>query len=138
MAPAFTFNQFLMRFLFALILVLCSYNPTGYSFSHWLVSNFPSVTPVLAVCGSALVIGWAIYIRATIRSLGTVGMALAGIFLGCVVWLLADWGLLSFSNVPIFSWVALFLVALILGIGISWSHIRRRMTGQVDTDDIEA
>jgi hypothetical protein len=25
----------------------------------------------------------------------------------------------------------------ILAIGISWSHIRRRMTGQVDVDEVE-
>lgn len=135
--PGFTFNQFLLRFVFALILVLCSYNPTGYSFSHWLVTSFPSITPVLAVSGSALIIGWAIYIRATLRSLGTVGMLLAGVFLACVIWLLVDWGLLNFTNVPVFSWVALLFVAILMGLGISWSHIRRRMTGQVDTDDID-
>ena len=25
----------------------------------------------------------------------------------------------------------------ILAVGISWSHIRRRMTGQVDVDEVE-
>jgi hypothetical protein len=25
----------------------------------------------------------------------------------------------------------------ILAIGVSWSHIRRRITGQVDVDDVE-
>lgn len=133
----FTFNQFLLRFLFALILVLCSYNPTGYSFTHWLVALFPNVTPVLAVTGSALVIGWAIFLRATIRSLGPIGVILATAFFGSVIWLLVDVGLISLQNVSFFSWVALILLALLLGIGISWSHIRRRLSGQVDTDDVE-
>ena len=29
------------------------------------------------------------------------------------------------------------VLSLILAVGLSWSHIRRRLTGQVDVDDLE-
>ncbi len=132
----FNLPQFGLRFLFALVLVMCSYNPSGYSFAHWLMQTLPSITPLLAVAGSALIIGWAIYLRASFRSLGVAGMVLATVFFGCLIWLFVDLGLLSLSNVSTFSWVVLVLLALVLAFGISWSHIRRKITGQVDADDI--
>ncbi|WP_075184743.1 DUF6524 family protein [Teredinibacter haidensis] len=135
--PQFTLAQFGLRLLFALILVLCSYNPTGYSFSHWLVQTFPSITPVLAVSGVALLIGWAIYLRSTFRSLGVIGLTLAALFFGCVIWLFVDLGWLSLDNVSVFSWVVILVLAVMLSLGISWSHIRRRITGQVDMDDVD-
>ncbi|WP_045856432.1 DUF6524 family protein [Teredinibacter purpureus] len=133
----FGLAQFGYRFLFALVLVFFSYNPSGYSFAHWVADIFPSVTPLLAVVGSALLIGWAIYLRASIRSLGFIGLILASVFFGCLVWLFVDLGWLSLENVSVFSWVVLLLLALVLAFGISWSHIRRKITGQIDTDDID-
>jgi hypothetical protein len=35
------------------------------------------------------------------------------------------------------AWVSMVCLALLLAIGMSWSHVRRRMTGQVDVDDVE-
>ena len=32
-----SFSGFGLRFLFALLLVLLSYNPSSYSYAHWLV-----------------------------------------------------------------------------------------------------
>ena len=31
--------SFLLRWLFALILVLGTYNPTGYCYSHWVITG---------------------------------------------------------------------------------------------------
>jgi len=132
----FSFAQFGLRFLFALLLVLFTYNPSGYSFSHWLYTTFPSFSPAIGLSGSALLIAWAIFIRASLRSLGLVGLSLAAIFFACLVWFFVDLGWLSLVNVSVFGWVVLCLLALVLAFGISWSHIRRRITGQVDADDV--
>jgi len=45
--------------------------------------------------------------------------------------------LLDLNKPTIVTWVLLFAIATILAIGISWSHIRRRVTGQADMDDVE-
>lgn len=126
-----------LRFLFSLVLVLCTYNPSGYSWFHWFVKSFPSVSPVAAIFGIILVIGWAIYIRATLRSLGALGLVLAAALFACLIWLLIDVGVLSLQNVSALTWVILVVIAAVLAIGMSWSHIRRRLSGQADVDDVD-
>lgn len=84
-----------------------------------------------------LMIGWTIYIRATLRSLGAFGLSLAFAFFAIIIWWLVDIGLLGIDSVSIFTYIVLFLLAAILATGMSWSHIRRRMSGQSDVDDLE-
>lgn len=132
-----TLQGFLFRFLFAILLVMLSYNPSGYSYMHWLQNNISNINPLLVLAGISLVIGWVIYIRATLRSLGLIGLILAGIFFATIIWLLVDWGWLGMDNVNAVSWVVLFLIAAVLAVGISWSHIRRKLSGQVDSDDVD-
>ena len=132
-----TLQGFLLRFLFALLLVMLTYNPSEYSYFHWLQNNFSNFTPLLGLAGISLIIGWVIYIRATLRSLGLIGLILAGLFFATIVWLLVDWGWLGLDNVTVMNWVILVLISAILAVGISWSHIRRKISGQVDADDVE-
>ena len=133
----FGFESILIRFVFALILVFATYNPSSYSYFHWAESTLPQFTPLLAICGLLLLITWAIYLRATFRSLGTFGLILAVAFLARFVWLFYDLGWLKLNNVGLMTWVVLVIISLLLAIGMSWSHIRRRLTGQVDIDDVD-
>ena len=54
----FTASGFLLRWLFAVALVLLTFNPSGYSYYDWLFSSLPKVTPMIAVCGLLLLIGY--------------------------------------------------------------------------------
>ncbi|MDH5369665.1 MAG: DUF6524 family protein [Gammaproteobacteria bacterium] len=132
-----TVQGFLLRFLFALLLVLLTYNPSGYSYSHWLQNNFSNFGPLLAIAGISLIIGWVVYLRATLRSLGLIGLILAVLFFSIILWLFIDWGWLALNNVTAMSWVILILISAVLAVGISWSHIRRKISGQVDADDVD-
>jgi hypothetical protein len=132
-----TGSGFLLRLLAAMVLVFSSYNPSGYSYYHWVSENLSSPTPWMALGGILLLIGWTIYLRATARSLGPFGLFLAAAFFGALVWLLIDWGLVRADSFSAISWIILCIMCGILAIGISWSHIRRRMTGQVDVDEVE-
>lgn len=126
-----------IRFVFALVLVFATYNPSTYSYYHWAEGVFPQFTPALAICGLFLIIAWGIYLRATFRSLGVIGLILAAAFFASFVWLFYDLGWLKTDNVGAMTWVVLVIVSLLLAIGMSWSHIRRRLTGQVDIDDVD-
>ncbi len=132
-----TVQGFLLRFMFALLLVMLTYNPGGYSYSHWLQNSFSDFGPLLGIAGISLIIGWVIYLRATLRSLGLIGLILAGLFFAAIIWLLIDWGWLGLNNVTAMSWVILVLISAVLAVGISWSHIRRKISGQVDADDVD-
>jgi hypothetical protein len=125
----------LLRFLFALLLVLLSYNPTGHSYFHWVYDEFTLRSPYIVLAGLALLIGWGIYLKATFNSLGFIGVLASAAFLGCLLWLFVYWGWLSVSNISAMAWVIEVLLAALLALGMCWSHLTRRMSGQVDIED---
>ena len=92
--------------------------------------------PLKIVVGLVLTIGFVIYLRATWRSIGPFGVALVVALLAGLVWLVIDLGVLDPDNPDTMTWVVLFGGATVMAIGVSWSHIRRRITGQVDSADI--
>lgn len=138
-AREFNFLSFVWRFFASLFLVMVTYNPTQYSYVHWLrtASENSALGPEHFVVGVVLLIGWVILLAATQRSLGTFGLLLGGALLGGVVWMLTDIGWLNISTLSNATWVGLFCVAALLAVGLSWSHVWRRLTGQfeVDSDD---
>jgi hypothetical protein len=87
--------------------------------------------------GLLLIIGYIIYVRATLRSIGGVGMALILAIVGAALWVLYDVGLLTLSNTSVNIWLGLLALSLVLGVGLSWSHVRRRLSGQADMDDVD-
>jgi hypothetical protein len=133
----FTALSFLLRWLFALALVLLTFNPSGYSYYHWLVTGLPKVTPVVAVCGLLLLIGWIVFIGATLRSIGTIGVLLAAALFAALLWLLVSQGWLDLGNTLALVWIALVVLSLLLAVGMSWSHVNRRLTGQADVDPVD-
>jgi len=137
MAEKFDLGSFLGRLLFALILVLCSYNPSGYSWLHWATAETTTRGPVVALAGVVLLIAWVIYLRATFISLGWVGIGLGSTLFACVVWLLVDFGWIDMHSTTAMSWLGLILMAFLLAVGMSWSHIRRRLSGQYDINEAE-
>lgn len=134
----FTSLGFLLRLLAALVLVFCTFNPTGYSYYHWVSRALPSVNPAAVVVGIALVAAWVVFLTATMRSIGLVGVLIAVAFFGAVIWMVVSWGWLDPHNGTAMAWIVLFVFSIILAIGVSWSHMRRRLTGQADVDEVDA
>lgn len=134
---SFGFGSFLWRWLFALALVLGTYNPTEYSFIGWTLSPDMAFGPVIAIVALVLLILWIIYLRATFMSLGMIGIGLGAALLACFIWLFIDLGWVTLDSPGTLSWVALILVSVLLAVGMSWSHVRKRLTGQIDVDDVE-
>ena len=67
-------------------------------------------------------------------ALGNLGIILCALVLGTLVWLLYDMGLMSSTRSSVMVWLILVVIGIILGIGLSWSLIRQRTTGQVEVD----
>jgi hypothetical protein len=67
--------------------------------------------------------------------MGILGIALGAALFGCLIWLLIDLGLLSLEATGALTWIVLLVLSLILATGMSWSYIRRRLTGQFDVDE---
>ncbi|MGD2056843.1 MAG: DUF6524 family protein [Gammaproteobacteria bacterium] len=128
---------YLLRFLAAVVLVFSTYNPSGYSYFHWARDSLPGIDPLVVFAGVILLIGWTVFLRATFRSLGAFGLLLAFAFFGTLIWLLVYWDLVPADNLKAIIYIVQVVLCGVLATGISWSHIRRRMTGQVDVDEIE-
>lgn len=131
-----SFTGFLMRALFALVLVLVTFNPSGYSYVHMVANGFPSITPVEAVGGIVLLIGWFVFLGATLKSIGLVGMVLAFALCAALIWLIVSWGWVTLKNTSALTWIGLIVLALILAIGMAWAHLYRRWTGQATVDEV--
>jgi len=137
MAGQITWGGIVLRLIFAVIVVFLTFNPEGYSYYHWGIKGFLPLDPVKVVSGIVLLIGWIIFVRATLRSLGAIGLILVTALCTALLWMLIDWGWLSSENSKVLAYAGLFIVSLILATGMSWSHIRRRMSGQYDMDDVD-
>ena len=136
---------FLARLALALVLVYATYNPWGVSYVHWILGTWQPAhesswfaSPALKfVVGVVLTIAWVVYGTAARRSLGGVGIFLVVALCAGVIWLLVEQHVVSPSSIPALTHVALLVLATVMAVGMSWSHVRRRLTGQVDTDEVD-
>jgi len=133
----------LLRMLGALILVYATFNPTGHSYFHWVVAPLIGMgasaggsSALKFLAGVLLVIGWVVVLQATRRSIGLSGAFLALALCGGLIWLLIEQHVVSPSGSAAIAHIALVAIALVLGVGMSWSLLSRRLTGQVDTDQV--
>ena len=134
---AFTARSFLIRWGVALILVLGTFNPSTMSFYHWVINPEGDNIPFKILVGLGLLIAYVVFFRAPWRSIGPIGLALAVGFFGVLIWLMIDNNLLDPEKPKVMAYVGLIVVATLLAIGMSWSHIRRRLSGQMDTDVVD-
>ncbi|MEL7203653.1 MAG: DUF6524 family protein [Pseudomonadota bacterium] len=128
---------FLVRWAVAFVLLAATFNPTRYNYISWLERNYSEQTPLAVLSGLLLLVGYIIYMRATLRSIGGFGMFLVLSIVGALVWVLNDFGWLSLSETSQMVWLGLFALSLVLGVGLSWSHVRRYLSGQSDMDDVD-
>ena len=143
----FSWAGLLGRAAAALALVYLTYNPEGFSFFHWVLqpkagetglgAYLHGFTPLKALAGIALVAAWVVVLQATRRSLGVGGALLVMALFACTVWAMVYYGVIAPTSSRAIAHLVLFALALVLAIGLSWSHITRRLTGQQDTDRVD-
>tara|TARA_R110002110_G_scaffold381222_3_gene592118 strand:+ start:93 stop:488 length:396 start_codon:yes stop_codon:yes gene_type:complete len=129
---------FLVRWLFAFGLLGATYNPTQWNFVRWSMANYQNMLSVTVLIGLVLLVGYIIYLRATLRSIGLFGMLLVLAVAGTLIWVLFDQGVINLSNSTVNTWLSIVVLSLVLAIGLSWSIVRRRLSGQADVDDVDA
>ncbi|SHI78787.1 hypothetical protein SAMN05444000_10363 [Shimia gijangensis] len=127
----------LLRWVFAFLLLTLTYNPTRWNYFRWSMDNYVEERPLAVLLGLLLLIGYIIYLRATVRSIGGFGMFLVLSVVAALVWVLYDWNMLSLENQDINTWIAILALSIVLGIGLGWSIVRRMLSGQVDMDNVD-
>lgn len=134
----------LLRLVLALVLVYATYNPEGLSFYHWTILplrqattlSLSAIHPFKFLAAVALLVGWIVFLKATQRSLGLKGVVLALALFGGIVWSMIYLDVFSPRGARAISHIVLIVIALLLATGMSWSHLSRRLTGQIDTDEV--
>jgi hypothetical protein len=123
----------ILRILFALAIVIATWNPTGWSYVQWALIDTSTFDATKALLGVLLVAAWLLCIRATWVSLGLMGVILAAIVIGVFVWWLLSMGIVS-SDQRTMQWIGVIAIGVVLGIGMGWSLFRAKATGVVETD----
>ena len=126
-----------IRWLIAFVLIAATYNPTQYNLVRWSLTNLSEQLPLIVLSGLILLIVYIIFMRATLRSIGLFGMFLVLSVFGTLVWVLYDQGWVNLTNPTVNTWAGIFALSVVLAIGLSWSIVRRRLSGQADVDDID-
>ena len=132
--PGISWSGVALRVVLALALVHVTFNPGGWSFYHWLSAPPAGITAVKAFAGVLLLIGWLVCLRTAYVALGLVGAVLLTALLGTIVWMLIDYHVIDVAGRSAMVWIGLVIAGVVLGIGLSWSLIRSRVTGQVEVD----
>jgi hypothetical protein len=127
----------LWRVAFALVLVYLTFNPSGHSYFHWLADGFPSITPMKAIAGILLLGAWLFFVHSTFNALGGLGVGLLVALFACIVWFIVKQGWLSLGDRAAMAWVVLGIIGIVLGIGMSWSLVRQKVSGQASVDRVD-
>lgn len=127
----------LIRWIAAFVLLALTYNPTDANYLRWATARWETDLPLVVLLGLLLMVGYIIFLRATLRSIGLFGMALVAAIFAALIWVLFDYGLLRLDNRGLQVWLGILAMSLVLGVGLSWSRVRRRLSGQADVDDVD-
>jgi len=124
-------SLFLNRILLSTLLVFGTYNPSGNSYHHWLMRTETLTIPQVFV-GIALFIGWVTMARMAFLSIGYFGIAAISLMVLMGITFGVGLGFFGFEDVRITKYLVLFWIALVFGIGISWSFVQKRISGERD------
>jgi len=126
---------FLLRWIFALLLLAVTYNPTPVNYVRWSMGNLDSQLPMIVLAGLVLLVGYIVYMTATLRSIGAFGMLLILAIVGAILWVLWDRGVISLADPGLVTWIVILALSLVLAVGMHWSILWRRLSGQLEVDD---
>lgn len=132
----FSYPHLIARWLAAMFLVFATYNPSGHSYFHWVTDTDSGRWSVKILVGLCLLVLHLTFAYATARSIGAVGVLATIVLFSTAIWALVDLGYLA--DLGLWGWVTviLSLMATLLALGVSWSYIRNRLSGQIDSNDI--
>ncbi|WP_207461227.1 DUF6524 family protein [Azospirillum sp. SYSU D00513] len=119
------------RWLLSASLVFGTYNPSGFSYLHW-VWDSPELTSEHFFVGILLVSVVMAIARMAFLSLGYFGItaALAGIVMSYALG--AGLDLFALADVEFTTYTLLFWITGVLAVGTSWSFFQERISGERD------
>jgi hypothetical protein len=127
----------IVRFLLSLAFVFATYNPTGYSLVHWITDVAAGALSLKAVVGLALAMIYYAIFRVVFAAFRRSGLVVAGLAAVLFVSELASIVVPRRSqpfwhfNILLSQYIILCAMAIVVSLGISWSHLIEQLTGQL-------
>jgi len=131
----FGLYSILLRWILVATIVFSTYNPSGRSFYHWAPESDVDFSLKLAV-GLVLFTANLTLLHLTIRSLGYIGTFLVTITTISIAVTIERLELVHLETWETLQLYIILFLTLALTLGVCWSAIRTRISGQVDSDDI--
>jgi hypothetical protein len=135
-AKMFTWASFFIRWLAITALVFATYNPSGYSYLHWLMEWQQEQLALKAAVGFLIAgLFWLMLVAAwlVLRLVGVLLVAAIVLSLMLTVWQLE---LIPATSASV-QFLLLTMFATALTFAVSYGHIRFRLTGQVQSRILE-
>jgi hypothetical protein len=118
----------LARLFASCALVFATWNPSGVNFIEWI--DGPAPFTLKAAAAALLFLLHVLFARITWLSLGGAGLAFLLTMLMLGVFTLSEFDLIDLARARTWGYVFVFVAALTLMAGMSWSVMKRRVTGQ--------
>lgn len=131
----FGFYSILLRWLLIATVIFGTYNPSGRSFFHWALESDVDLSLKLSV-GLVLLALNLTFVQLTFRALGTIGFLLLATCMISIAFTLIKLEFVSLYTWELIQLYIILFLTLALTIGVCWSAIRTRISGQVDSFDI--
>jgi len=125
----FTPRRYLIHWLTSAALVMMTYNPFGHSYYHWVMApGGPIVLKILG--GLALLFVQTFTLWWIISSVGRIGLVAGAAIWGLTAYEVLKW--IPVESSMLRQIVVQLLLATVLAAGLSWPHLRTRLTGQIE------
>ncbi len=124
-----------VRLLIAMLVIFGSFNPSGYSYYHWLQLDSGDWA-VKLFAGLTLTVVLYLQLNAMWRSMRLVGTLMLTTINLAGIWLASDLGLVDLHDRTQLTLTIQVALTVLLGTGFCWSHIRYRLSGQMDLENI--
>jgi hypothetical protein len=129
--PLKLFRLFFLRWLLAAFLVFGTYNPSGTSYCHW-VADAPELSPTKITTGILLLALIVAVLRMAFMSTGYIGTAALALTVLMGIVFAAGLGLFEFEDVSFTTYTIELILSVVVGVGLSWSFIQKRLSGERD------
>jgi hypothetical protein len=129
--PLKLFRLFFLRWLLAAFLVFGTYNPSGTSYYHW-VADTPELSPTQITAGILLLGLIVAVLRMAFMSTGYFGTTALALTVLMGIVFAAGLGLFEVEDVFFTTYTIELIVSIVVGVGLSWSFIQKRLSGERD------
>jgi len=133
-ARRFDWTALVARLLFSLLMVFSLYNPSGYSYWHWLWIEghfWPKACVGVALLGVHLLLWRAVV--AVLRPWGVALWSLAGL---CALVALASTGVIDHAEPRVIIMAVLTGLSGLMALGLSLASIMHRLTGVQHVEEV--